>query len=149
MLGGVSGVRPSEVVIIGAGTVAEYATRAALGLGASVKLFDNSPHRLIRLQNAVGQRLWTSTLQPSVLEEALRTADVAIGALRGAGGRTPLVVAVSRDGTSWTEAVSLETEPGEYSYPAVIQAADGRVHVTYTWRRERIAHVVIDPARLP
>lgn len=64
-------------------------------------------------------------------------------------GRTPLVVAVSRDGTSWTEAVSLETEPGEYSYPAVIQAADGRVHVTYTWRRERIAHVVIDPARLP
>lgn len=92
MLGGVSGVRPSEVVIIGAGTVAEYATRAALGLGASVKLFDNSPHRLIRLQNAVGQRLWTSTLQPSVLEEALRTADVAIGALRGAGGRTPLVV---------------------------------------------------------
>jgi alanine dehydrogenase len=80
------------VVIIGAGTVAEFATRAAIGLGASVKLFDNSPHRLIRLQNAVGQRLWTSTLQPSVLEEALRTADVAIGALRGTGGRTPLVV---------------------------------------------------------
>jgi alanine dehydrogenase len=92
MLGGLSGVRPSEVVIIGAGTVAEFATRAALGCGASVKLFDNSPHRLIRLQNAIGQRLWTSTLQPSVLEEALRTADVAIGALRGTGQRTPLVV---------------------------------------------------------
>ncbi len=92
MLGGVSGVRPSEVVIIGAGTVAEFATRSALGLGATVKLFDNSPHRLIRLQNAIGQRLWTSTLQPSVLQEALRTADVAIGALRGNGPRSPLIV---------------------------------------------------------
>jgi alanine dehydrogenase len=92
MLGGVSGVRPSEVVIIGAGTVAEFATRAALGLGATVKLFDNSPHRLIRLQNAIGQRLWTSTIQPSVLSEALRSADVAIGALRGNGPRSPLIV---------------------------------------------------------
>ena len=54
MLGGVSGVRPSEVVILGAGTVGEYATRSALGLGASVKVFDNSVHRLIRPQNAVG-----------------------------------------------------------------------------------------------
>ena len=92
MLGGVSGVRPSEVVILGAGTVGEYATRSALGLGASVKVFDNSVHRLIRLQNAVGQRLWTSTLQPSVLEEALRTADVAIGAVRGSGSRAPMLV---------------------------------------------------------
>ena len=92
MLGGVSGVRPSEVVILGSGTVGEYATRSALGLGASVKVFDNSVHRLIRLQNAVGQRLWTSTLQPSVLEEALRTADVAIGAVRGSGSRAPMLV---------------------------------------------------------
>ena len=92
MLGGVSGVRPSEVVILGAGTVGEYATRSALGLGASVKVFDNSVHRLIRLQNAVGQRLWTSTLPPSVLEEALRTADVAIGAVRGSGSRAPMLV---------------------------------------------------------
>ncbi len=92
MLGGVSGVRPSEVVILGAGTVGEYATRSALGLGANVKVFDNSVHRLIRLQNAVGQRLWTSTLQPSVLEEALQTADVAIGAVRGSGPRAPMLV---------------------------------------------------------
>jgi len=66
-----------------------------------------------------------------------------------AKGRTPLAVAVSRDGTAWTEAAVLEREPGEYSYPAVIQAADGRVHVTYTWQRVRIAHVVLDPAKLP
>lgn len=92
LFGGVSGVPPTEVVIIGAGTVGEFAVRAAVGLGATVKLFDDSPNRLIRLQNALGQRLWTSTLQPSVLSEALRTADVAIGAIRGTGQRTPMVV---------------------------------------------------------
>jgi predicted neuraminidase len=63
-------------------------------------------------------------------------------------GRTPLNVAVSRNGRDWIPALVLEREPGEYSYPAVIQAADGRVHITYTWRRQRIKHVVIDPARL-
>jgi alanine dehydrogenase len=92
LFGGVSGVRPTEVVVIGAGTVGEFAARAAIGLGATVKVFDNSPHRLIRLQNALGQRLWTSTVQPSVLQEALKTADVAIGAIRGTGQRAPLIV---------------------------------------------------------
>lgn len=65
-----------------------------------------------------------------------------------AEGRSPLNVAVSEDGKAWRAALVLEDEPGEYSYPAVIQAEDGRVHVTYTWRRERIKHVVIDPAKL-
>jgi predicted neuraminidase len=63
-------------------------------------------------------------------------------------GRTPLNVAISRDGRTWTPALVLEREPGEYSYPAVIQDATGRVHVTYTWRRQRIRHAVIDPAQL-
>jgi predicted neuraminidase len=63
-------------------------------------------------------------------------------------GRSPLNVAVSRDGKVWDAAVILEREPGEYSYPAVIQSADGQVHVTYTWKRQRIKHVVIDPTRL-
>lgn len=62
-----------------------------------------------------------------------------------AKGRTPLVVAESRDGRSWRDVVALETFPGEYSYPAIIQAADGRVHVTYTFLREAIVRVVIDP----
>jgi predicted neuraminidase len=63
-------------------------------------------------------------------------------------GRTPLNVALSDDGKSWAAALVLESEPGEYSYPAFIQAPDGLVHVTYTWKRERIRHVVIDPKRL-
>jgi len=65
-----------------------------------------------------------------------------------ASGRTPLNVAVSRDGTKWDAALVLERDPGEYSYPAVIQSADGIVHVTYTWKRQRIRHVAFDPAKL-
>ncbi len=63
-------------------------------------------------------------------------------------GRTPLTVAVSRDGQDWKRAVTLEDQPGEYSYPAMIQTSDGRVHITYTWKRERIKHVVLDPKQL-
>jgi predicted neuraminidase len=59
-----------------------------------------------------------------------------------------LNVAVSRDGKAWDAALVLEAEPGEYSYPAVIQSSDGRVHITYTWKRQRVKHVVVDPARL-
>jgi predicted neuraminidase len=63
-------------------------------------------------------------------------------------GRSPLNVAVSDDGKAWQGAAVLESEPGEYSYPAVIQSADGLVHITYTWKRERIKHVVLDPKKL-
>ena len=63
-------------------------------------------------------------------------------------GRTPLSVALTRDGKTWQTVHELESAPGEYSYPAVIQTSDGRVHITYTWRRERIKHVVLDPAKL-
>jgi predicted neuraminidase len=63
-------------------------------------------------------------------------------------GRTPLKVAISADGKNWRDVVTLEDGLGEYSYPAVIQTSDGLVHVTYTWRRQRIRHAVIDPSRL-
>ncbi len=63
-------------------------------------------------------------------------------------GRTPLNVAISRDGQAWEAALVLENEPGEYSYPAVIQTSDGLVHITYTWKRQRVRHVVLDPAKL-
>jgi len=64
------------------------------------------------------------------------------------GKRTPLNIAVSQDGIVWQAGLVLESDPGEYSYPAMIQTQDGLVHVTYTWRRERVKHVVIDPAKL-
>ncbi len=92
ILGGISGISPTEVVILGAGTVGEFATRAALGLGASVKVFDNSIYRLRRLQSDIGTRIFTSVIQPRVLAKHLKTADVVIGAIRAQQGRTPLVV---------------------------------------------------------
>lgn len=81
MLGGVTGVTPTEVIIIGANTAGEYAARAALGLGAIVRVFDASVHRLRNFQNLLGQRIYTSTFHPQVLQKALKSADVLIGAL--------------------------------------------------------------------
>ena len=69
-------------------------------------------------------------------------------AAEGRGSRTPLNVAVSKDGKQWLAAAVLEDAPGEYSYPSVIQSKDGMVHIVYTWRRERIKYVMIDPSKL-
>src|ERR1700712_416873 len=92
LLGGISGIAPTKVIIIGAGIVGEYAARAALALGASVKVFDNSVYRLKRLQNNIGHRLWTSVIEPRMLAKQLKTCEVAVGALGSEGGRTPVVV---------------------------------------------------------
>ena len=91
LFGNITGVPPTEVDILGAGTVAEFAARTALGLGASVKVFDNSITKLRRLQNTLNQRIFTSTIQEKSLLKALRRCDVAIGAMRGKN-RTPVVV---------------------------------------------------------
>jgi alanine dehydrogenase len=92
MFGGFTGITPSEVVIIGAGTVGEFAARSAIGLGALVKVFDNSVYRLRRLQGNLGMRVFTSILHPKVLLEALKTADVLIGAIHAHEGKTPCII---------------------------------------------------------
>lgn len=81
MLGGITGITPAEVVILGSGTAAESAARAAIGLGAFVKIMDNSIHKMERLQNHLGMKLYTSVLHPQVLSKALLSADVVIGAM--------------------------------------------------------------------
>lgn len=91
LFGNITGVPPAEVVIIGAGTVAEAAARTALGLGASVKIFDNSIHKLKRIQQVLPYRVFTSTIQEKVLLKSLMRCDVAIGAIRGCN-RSPIVV---------------------------------------------------------
>lgn len=91
MFGNISGVPPVEVVILGAGTVGEFAARSAIGLGANVKVFDNSITKLRSIQANLGRTLFTSTLQPKNLTKALRRCDVAIGAVRGKN-RSPIVV---------------------------------------------------------
>ncbi len=91
MFGNISGVPPLEVVILGAGTVGEFAARSSIGLGANVKIFDNSITKLRRIQTHLGRPIFTSTLQPKNLSKALKRCDVVIGAVRGSN-RSPIVV---------------------------------------------------------
>lgn len=92
IFGGFTGLSPTSVVILGAGTVGEYATYTALGMGAAVKVFDNNISRLRRIQQLQNQRIYTSMIQPKRLKEAIEQADVVIGAMRPVDGRTPVVV---------------------------------------------------------
>jgi alanine dehydrogenase len=91
LLGNISGVPPTDVVIIGAGTVGEFAARSALGLGARVKVFDNSLSKLRHIQRSLGNLIYTSTIQPKTLQKALMRCDIAIGAIRGKT-RSPIIV---------------------------------------------------------
>jgi len=92
ILGGITGVPPTQVVIIGAGTVAEYAARTALGLGANIKVFDNHLYKLRRIKQLLGQQIATSTIDNASLSQALAEADVVIGALRAEKGRNKIVI---------------------------------------------------------
>jgi alanine dehydrogenase len=103
LLGGISGVPPAKVLILGAGVVAEFATRAALALGASVRIFDDEIHKLTRIQSRVGIPLYTSSLNPVSLLQQLLSADVVIGAIHSKTGRTPIIV---------TEEMVMQMKPG-------------------------------------
>lgn len=92
IMGGVTGVPPTKVVILGAGVVGEFAARAALGLGAEVKIFDYNIYKLMRLQNNIGQRVFTSVLDPEILANELATTNVAIGAIHAETGSAPVIV---------------------------------------------------------
>ena len=92
ILGGITGVSPTDVVIIGAGTVGEYACKTAIGLGANVRVFDTSLSRLKRLEDISNRNISTSIILPKSLKKALRRADVVVGALRSGDGKTPCVV---------------------------------------------------------
>jgi alanine dehydrogenase len=91
MMGNINGVPPTSVVIIGAGTVGEFAAKSAIGLGANVKIFDSSITKLRCIQNNLGRSVYTSTMQPKNLVKALKRCDVAIGAVRGSN-RSPVIV---------------------------------------------------------
>jgi len=92
ILGGITGVPPTKVVILGAGTVAEYAARAASGLGAEIMIFDNHIYKLRRIKHALNFQVFTSTLDSSYLKTVLKDADVVIGALRPEKGNNKMVV---------------------------------------------------------
>jgi len=92
LLGGLSGIPPVRVVILGAGVVGEYATRTALGLGALIKVFENNVYKMMRLQNHIGRRIFTSVIDPEILKEELSKADVLIAALHSKTGRSLQVI---------------------------------------------------------
>ncbi len=92
LLGGVSALPPSKVVVLGAGVVGEYVARGAIGLGADVRIFDNNLYKLMRLQNNLGRRTYTSSIIPHILQKELEDADVVVGAIHAGSGRTPCVV---------------------------------------------------------
>lgn len=92
LLGGISGVPPTKIVILGAGVVAENAIKVAMGLGASVRVFDNDITKLMRLQTAIGSHLHTSSINPVYLAYQLTSADVVIGAIHSKHGRTPIII---------------------------------------------------------
>ena len=92
MLGGFTGIAPSVVVIVGAGTVGEYAARMAISMGAAVKVFDNNVYKLRRLKSEVGQGLFTSTLQTAELQKAIRSADVLICAVHAKFHQSPVLI---------------------------------------------------------
>ncbi len=133
MFGGFTGINPSEVVIIGAGTVAEFAARSAIGLGAQVKIFDNSVYRLRRIQNNLGRRVFTSILHPKVLLESMRTADVLIGALHTHEGRTPCIITeeMIRQMKEGSVAIDVSIDQGgcfETSHPTTHKSPVYKVH---------------------
>jgi len=92
LLGGVSGVPPAKVVILGAGVVGEFAIRTALSLGATVRVFDDNVYKLMRIQQIIGRRLHTSTINPVYLQYQLLSADVVIGAVHSPTGRSSVLV---------------------------------------------------------
>jgi alanine dehydrogenase len=92
LLGGVSGVPPAKILILGAGVVGEFAVKTALGFGASIRVFDNDITKIMRLQNNVGRQLHTSAINPVYLAYQMMSADVVIGAMHSKSGRTPILV---------------------------------------------------------
>ncbi|MBB6611137.1 alanine dehydrogenase [Pontibacter sp. Tf4] len=148
ILGGITGVPPSKVVILGAGTVAEYAARAALGLGAEVKVFDNHIYKLRRLKHNIGTQLFTSTLDKSVLNHEIKEADVVIGALVAEDGRMPCMV---------EESVVAQMKPGSVIIDVCIdhggcfETSELTSHSRPIYRKYDIIHYCVPniPSRVP
>jgi alanine dehydrogenase len=140
ILGGISGISPTEVVIIGAGTVGETATKAALGLGATVKIFDFSVSRLRRIQKNVGHPVFTSVIVPKVLEKHLKTADVAIGALRSKNGITPCVVTEHMVSEMKTGSVIVDVSIDQ---GGVFETSQVTTHDKPTFRKHGVIHYCV------
>lgn len=145
LFGNISGVPPAEVVIIGAGTVGEFAARSALGLGANVKVFDNSITKLRCIQTNLGQPIYTSTLQPKNLIKALKRCDVAIGAVRGKN-RSPVVVTDAMVSGMKNGSVIIDVS---IDMGGCFETSDVTTHDKPTYKKHNVVHYCVPniPAR--
>ena len=147
MFGNISGVPPVEVVILGAGTVGEFAARSALGLGANVKIFDNSVTKLRNVQTNLNRTLYTSTLQPKNLLKALKRCDVAIGAVRGKD-RAPVLVSRSMVENMKKGAVIIDVS---IDTGGCFETSELTTHTKPTYEKYGVIHYAVPniPARYP
>ncbi len=147
MFGNISGVPPVEVVILGAGTVGEFAARSAIGLGANIKVFDNSLTKLRNIQTSLNQTVYTSTLQPKNLSKALRRCDVAIGAVRGTD-RSPVVVSQTMVEQMKNGAVIIDVS---IDMGGCFETSEVTTHDNPTYEKFGVIHYAVPniPARYP
>ncbi|SNS52571.1 alanine dehydrogenase [Belliella buryatensis] len=140
ILGGVTGVPPTQVVIIGAGTVAEYAARTALGLGANIKVFDNHIYKLRRIKQLLGQQVFTSTIDNITLAQALKEADVVIGALRAEKGRNKIVVTEEMVAAMMPGSIIIDVSIDQ---GGCIETAEMTSHSEPTFKKHEIIHYCV------
>lgn len=141
ILGGITGVAPANVVILGAGTVGEYTTRTALNLGANVKVFDNDTHKLRRMKyNLANPNIYTSILDTETLCEALERADVAIGALSPVRGRTPVVVTEEMVSRMKPDAVILDVS---IDHGGCFETSEPTTHARPVFRKYDVIHYCV------
>ncbi|MEI6577305.1 MAG: alanine dehydrogenase [Bacteroidota bacterium] len=148
LLGGFPGITPTEVVILGAGAVGEVAARAAMGMGALVKVFDNNIYKLRRIQDNLSNRVFTSIIHPKVLLKALRTADVVIGAIHAPAGRTPCVVteAMVREMKSGSVVIDVSIDQG-----GCFETSRITTHSNPVYTKHDVTHYCVPniPSRVP
>jgi alanine dehydrogenase len=140
ILGGITGVPPTEVVIVGAGTVAEYAARTALGLGASIKIFDNHIYKLRRIKQLLGQQVYTSTIDNYTLGQALKEADVVIGALRAEKGKNKIVVSEEMVAAMMDGSIIIDVSIDQ---GGCIQTAEMTTHDNPTYVKHGVIHYCV------
>ena len=140
LLGGVSGVPPSKVVILGAGVVGEFATKAAISLGSSIRIFDNDISKLMRIQGSVGRQLHTSAINPVYLGYQLMSADVVIGAMHSQHGRTPIIVTEEMVSKMKEGAVIIDVSIDQ---GGCIETSEVTTHKNPTFKKHGVIHYCV------
>lgn len=140
ILGGITGVPPTKVVILGAGTVAEYAARTALGLGAEIQIFDNHVYKLRRVKHALGHQVYTATIDTNLLSESLKNADVLIGAIRTEKGRSRCIVSEEMVAAMKPDSVIIDVSIDQ---GGCVETSEITTHLNPTFKKHGVIHYCV------